>query len=56
MSAENTSSTETSLPEWFDPFPEPHTLPDVWNLDSILPTLAAPTVERADTPLEDPHG
>ncbi len=56
MSAQNLNSTEAKLPEWFDPFPEPHTLPYGWNLDSIVPKLNLPTVKQADASAADACG
>jgi hypothetical protein len=55
MSAQNLTSTESNLPEWFDPFPEPRTLPYGWDLDNIVPNLNPPAVERADASAENAY-
>ena len=56
MPTQNSSSAEAKLPEWLDPFPEPHTLPNGWDLDSIMLPLDPPALERTDAPVEDTHG
>ena len=56
MTAQDLTSTGADLPEWFDPFPEPHTLPSGWDLDSIVPQPDPPAVAQADAPAEDPNG
>ena len=33
------------LPEWHEPFPEPHTIPSGWDLSEVL---AAPTLATID--------
>ncbi len=51
MPTANRKLTETELPEWFDPFPEPNTIPCGWNLQGIVANPDPPVVERpADSP------
>ena len=38
---------ESDLPEWLDPFPEPHTMPRGWNLDSLVQKPGEPALEHA---------
>lgn len=54
MSADSLNLTEMDLPEWFDPFPEPHTIPAGWNLDSVVPSPQPRAVEQASNSSE-PH-
>lgn len=54
MPSQNSNLTESTLPEWLDPFPEPHTMPRGWDLDGILPRLDPPAVEEADGAAETP--
>ncbi len=52
MSTQDLDLTESNLPEWLDPFPEPHTMPRGWNLDGLVPSLN-PSVNKqpaADLP------
>ncbi len=32
-----TENQDISEPEWFDPFPEPHTIPSGWDLSELIP-------------------
>ena len=47
MSTQDLKVTENNLPEWFDPFPEPHTMPRGWNLDSLVQKPNQLAVESA---------
>ncbi len=47
MSTQDLNLTENNLPEWFDPFPEPHTMPRGWNLDSLVQKPNQPVLEQA---------
>jgi hypothetical protein len=53
MSTQNLEQKENSLPEWFDPYPEPHTLPRGWNLDSIMPNPNPTVLDEAGDPAKD---
>ena len=43
--------SEASMPEWFEPFPEPHTMPNGWNLDNIVPSLVPAVSEKRTYPV-----
>ena len=55
MTAQDLTSTGADLPEWFDPFPEPHTLPSGWDLDNTVLHLDPPAEAQADAPAENPE-
>ena len=46
MSTQNLN--ETNLPEWFEPFPEPQTMPAGWNLDGFVPEVDRAPEQGAD--------
>lgn len=46
MSTQNPNLVEPDVPEWLDPFPEPQTIPNGWNLDSMLPAPAKRAAEE----------
>jgi hypothetical protein len=48
MSTENMNLSARELPEWFDPFPEPHTMPRGWNLDGVLGSPEPAAAEQPD--------
>ena len=54
MSPQDLNSSENNLPEWFDPFPEPHTMPCGWNLDSLMPSPNLQAVQQTDDLLKEP--
>ncbi len=47
MEERNLDLCEASVPEWHEPFPEPHTLPSGWNLDQLVPSLVPAVSEKA---------
>lgn len=46
MSTQNL--TESNLPEWFEPFPEPQTMPAGWNLDGFVPDVESSSGQDVD--------
>ena len=47
MSTQDLNLNQSNLPEWLDPFPEPHTMPRGWNLDSLMQKPNQPAAEQA---------
>ena len=42
---ENPEATQT---QWFDPFPEPHTIPSGWDLSELYPGPQPTSVSKED--------
>ncbi len=52
----NLDLSETPMPEWYEPFPEPHTMPSGWNLDNIVPSLTPAVSDNSILSVRDSSG
>jgi len=48
MSTQNEDSDFVQT-DWFDPFPEPHTIPSGWDISGLLSDPQPASVEEADS-------
>ncbi len=46
--------TTDSMPDWFDPFPEPHTIPNGWDLSNMLGEESPDSDDALKLPLPEP--
>jgi hypothetical protein len=47
------NESTTPLPEWFDPFPEPQTMPSGWDLSELILTSNQSTVLDSEAQAEN---
>ena len=52
MSSETLNLTQSNLPDWLDPFPEPQTIPGGWNVENIVPGHAQRAADPASESAE----
>jgi hypothetical protein len=43
---------ENAMPEWYDPFPEPQTIPSGWDLSEFFSQSAPDTRDESEPDLE----
>jgi hypothetical protein len=55
-----TDTTNDCLPDWYDPFPEPNTIPDGWDVSNLMMGVRAFSNEQrsaaqVNTAVPHPH-
>jgi hypothetical protein len=50
---EKTKTEIEVLPEWYEPFHEPQTIPVGWDLSTVLSTVTPGTIDDPATQVED---